>query len=823
MNFRDFLKTQKVIYLDGGLGTLLQQRGLKPGEFPERWNLKRSETIIEIHKSYFDAGANIVNTNTFGANGLKFSKEELNLIISKAVENAKVAAKLSEGRGPKFVALDIGPSGRLLKPYGDYDFEEAVNLFGEVVKIGAKNGVDLVTVETMSDCYETKAAMLAIKENSDLPFIVTNAYGEDEKLMTGASPEAMVALIEAMGADAVGVNCSFGPDKLRPVVERMLKVASIPVVLKPNAGLPKAVNGKTVFDIEADEFALLVANMVDAGVKIVGGCCGTTPEYIRKVAQLTKNKKVSYPKSKNITTISSYTNSVVFGNSPVLIGERLNPTGKKLLKNALLEEDMDYLLKEGIKQEESGAHVLDVNVGIPEVDEVALMPKVVTSLQAIINLPLCIDSSNYDAMEAALRKYNGKPLLNSVNGKKESMERVFPLVKKYGGCVIALTLDEAGIPETADARVEIAKKIIEEAARYGIDKKEIIFDALTMTVSAGPNGAEVTLDAVARIRRELGCHTVLGVSNVSFGLPSRDTINSVFFGAALEIGLSSAILNPGSLLMMKVYHAYNALHRFDPNFENYISFCKTLLLKEKEAAMLMQASEQSGQSPTLRKEATIEASNELQYSIVKGLKEQAARITLEKIQRADSLEIIEKEIIPALNIVGEGFEKKEIYLPQLLMSAEAASAAFDVIKEKMVKSDQWGKSQNRSKVVLATVHGDIHDIGKNIVKLLLQNYGFDVKDLGKDVPPETIVASVVENHAPMVGLSALMTTTVPAMEETIRQLKVAAPWCKIIVGGAVLTKDYSNQIGADAYGKDAMATVRFAESVEGVGDDGETI
>ena len=822
MSIRELLRSEKVIYLDGGMGTLLQELGLKAGELPERWNLERPDVIAGIHRQYFNAGANIVNVNTFGANGLKFEAEELEKIIAAAIENAKKGAADSTGTQEKYVALDLGPSGRLLKPYGDFEFEEAVSLFGEVVRLGAKYGADLVTIETMADSYETKAAMLAVKENSDLPFIVTNAYGEDEKLMTGASPEAMVALIEGMGADALGVNCSLGPDKLKPVVERMLKTASIPVILKPNAGLPRNEGGKTVYDVNADTFANQVEEMVADGVKIVGGCCGTTPEFIKKVVEQTEKYKVPYPEEKEISWISSYTHAVAFGEEPILIGERLNPTGKKRLKQALIEEDMDYILQEGIRQQDSGAKILDVNVGLPEIDEPRIIAEVTKDLQSVINLPLCLDTSKAEAMEAGLRCYNGKAIVNSVNGKQESMDAIFPIVAKYGGMVVALTLDDEGIPEDVEGRIAIAKKIIEEAAKYGIRKKDLIFDALTMTVSADPTAPEVTLETVRRIKEELGCHTVLGVSNVSFGLPNRSGINSVFFGAALHNGLSAAIMNPLSMEMMGVYYSHKALHNMDENFAEYIRFSEEYEASKAAAAPAVAATTADAATNSAGATAATSgaqgvagaAASDLQYAIIKGLKDQAMKITKEIIGARDSLEIIKEEIIPALNIVGDGFERKEVYLPQLLMSAEAAGASFDVIKEKLVNSDEWNPDQNRSKIVVATVKGDIHDIGKNIVKLLLQNYGFDVIDLGKDVAPEAILEAVTKDNVPLVGLSALMTTTVPAMEETIKLLRESAPWCKVLVGGAVLNQSYADMIGADSYGRDAMDTVRFAEAHE---------
>ena len=779
------------------MGTLLQAQGLAAGEHPERWNLSHPDIITSIHKSYFDAGSNVVCTNTFGANILKFAEDELENIIMAAVFNVKAAREQSASKSEKFIALDIGPSGKLLKPLGDLDFEDAVSVFAKTVKLGVKYGVDLIIIETMNDSYETKAALLAAKENSDLPVIVSNAYGEDGKLMTGAVPAAMVALLEGMGVDALGANCSLGPRQLRGVAEELLKYASVPVILKPNAGLPKLVDGKTVFNVTADEFSDEVAELIKQGVRVAGGCCGTTPEYIEALYRKTSDFAPMPTQNKNITMVSSYTHAIEFGESPILIGERINPTGKKRFKQALLENDIDYILSEGVNQQEKGVHILDVNVGLPDVDEVGMLKNAVCELQAVTDLPLQIDTADVTAMEAAIRRYNGKAMINSVNGKRESMETVFPLVKKYGGVVVALTLDEDGIPETADGRVKIAEKILDTAAKYGIERKDIIFDTLAMTISADNKAATATLNALKTIKNTLGCHTSLGVSNVSFGLPNRDAVNSTFFALALENGLSAAIMNPYSADMMKTYYTYKALKGMDENCAEYIG-----------AADLFTVTASAATAET--KKTAEEFSSELQRAVIKGFKEKTAELTKSILLSVDPLEIVNNEIIPALNTVGKGFEEKTVYLPQLLMSAEAAKSAFEVIKSFMTGGE---KTADKGTFVIATVHGDIHDIGKNIVKLLLENYGFNVVDLGKDVPPEQIVQKVVELHAPLAGLSALMTTTVPAMEETIKQLKAKAPWCKTIVGGAVLTQEYADKIGADKYAKDAMEAVRYAEAI----------
>lgn len=790
MNIRDFIKNN-IVYLDGGMGTLLQKSGLRPGELPERWNISHPEVIKELHKSYYDSGSNIVNTNTFGANSLKFDADELSEIIYHAVKNADEARKASSGKQEKFIALDVGPTGKLLKPLGDLDFEDAVKAFAEVISLGVKYGVDLITIETMNDSYETKAAVLAAKENSDLPIIVTNAYGENGRLMTGADPAVMAAMLEGMGVDAIGANCSLGPKQLMGVMDELLKYCSVPVAFKPNAGLPKSDGKVTYYDVDAEEFAQDIKLAVANGVRIVGGCCGTTPEYIKKVCELTRDMRPKEIEKKTYSVCTSYNKAVFFGEKPILIGERINPTGKKRFKQALLENDIGYILQEAVNQQAKGVHVLDVNVGLPGIDEAQMLTNSVCELQCVTDLPLQIDSSDPVAMESALRRYNGKAMINSVNGKEENLNAIFPLVKKYGGFVVALTLDEKGIPSTVDGRMKIARKILLTAALYGINKKDIIFDPLAMTVSADKMSAVTTLETVKKITEQLGCNTSLGVSNVSFGLPSRDLVNAAFFTTAMENGLSAAIMNPYSERMMEAYYSFNVVKGLDENCMDFINF----------------ASRQEVQ-PTAKQESSLT----LKEAIEKGLKEKASEITTAMLGNSAPLDIVNAHVIPALDNVGKRFEEKKLFLPQLLMSAEAAKASFEVIKATMSAD---GSSVKKGSIVIATVHGDIHDIGKNIVKLLLENYGYNVIDLGKNVPPETVLRAVTDNHAPLVGLSALMTTTVPAMEETVKLIKENAPWCKTVVGGAVLTQDYADKIGADKYAADAMETVRYAESVIG--------
>ena len=808
-----------LIYLDGGMGTLLQARGLAPGEKPESWCLTHPEIVTEAHRAYYAAGSNLVAANTFGANRFHYTAEELERLIPAAIARVREAARLAEGDAERrWVALDVGPTGRMLRPYGDLPFEEAVDAFAQVVRLGAAAGADCVFIETMNDSYETKAAVLAAKENCDLPVLVSNAYGADGKLMTGATPEAMVALLEGLGADAVGVNCSLGPAALRPVVERYLAAASVPVLMKPNAGLPRSEGGRTVYDVDPEAFAREMAPLVDRGLRLLGGCCGTTPEYISALTAATRGRTVPPPERKRRTVISSYTHALEIGETPVLIGERINPTGKKKLKAALAGENLTYVLHEGLRQQEAGAHALDVNVGAPGVDEVRLLPRVVEELQAVVDLPLQLDTANPAAMEAALRAVNGKPLINSVSGARASMEAVFPLAKKYGGVVVALTLDEQGIPETVEGRVAIAERILETADGYGIDRKDILFDTLTMTVSAAPAAAEITLGALREIRRRFGCGTVLGVSNVSFGLPERERIGSAFLTMALAAGLSAPIMNPLSSEMMAAYRSFLALTGRDPQCGAYIDFALAHPLSAGPAAgsnPAAGANPAAGGTPAPGPgpaEDPAGAADALRRAVSRGLREEAGRLAAARIAGGeDPLELVRRDIIPALDDVGAGFERKTVFLPQLMMSAEAAEAAFGEVKKALSGRKD---AAAHGVFVLATVRGDVHDIGKNIVRLLLENYGFQVVDLGRDVPPERIAEEVERRHAPLCGLSALMTTTVPAMEETIALLRRRAPWCRVLVGGAVLTEEYAREIGADGYAPDAMAAVRRAEELE---------
>ena len=786
---------KELLYFDGGMGTLLQERGLQPGELPETWNLLHAEEIREIHRKYIEAGSDIVLTNTFGANALKFHDDAYSLeeIVNAAVGHVKAAAEQAGNGRRIYTALDIGPTGKLLKPMGDLDFETAYEAYKEVMIYGEKAGADLIHIETMSDTYELKAAVLAAKENTSLPVFATTIFDERGKLLTGADVPSVVALLEGLRVDAFGINCGMGPEQMIPILEQITKYSSLPVIVKPNAGLPKQKNGQTYYDVSPEEFAEVMKKIVEMGAVVIGGCCGTTPDHIKAMADACRMIPIKPVEKKNFTMVSSYGQSVFLGTGSKIIGERINPTGKKRFKQALKEHDLDYILREGITQQDNGAHILDVNVGLPDIDEPALMKEVVQELQSVTSLPLQIDTVDVEAMEGALRIYNGKAMVNSVSGKQESMDKVFPLIQKYGGVVIGLALDENGIPADAEGRVQVAKKIIAEAAKYGIEKKDIVIDALAMTISSEPEGAKITLETLRRLRDEVGVCTVLGVSNISFGLPSRPIVNSIFYTMAMQNGLSVGIINPGSEDMMKAWYAFHALMALDSNCEKYIA----------------RYAQQPGTTPV--QAAGGKHTMTLQSAIERGLKEEASSITAELAEQKDALDIINEELIPALNNVGEGFEKGTVFLPQLLMSAESAKSAFAVLKERM---DQSGEVQEKKgKVILATVKGDIHDIGKNIVKVLLENYSFDVIDLGKDVPPEKVVETVLEQDVHLVGLSALMTTTVVSMEETIRQLREKAPDCLVMVGGAVLNQEYADMIGADFYGKDAMQSVYYAQKL----------
>ncbi len=794
---------------DGGTGTILQSRGLKGGELPETWNLKRPEDIIDLHCGYLRAGCDIFNTNTFGANALKFP-ENLQEIVMAAVRLAQEARRRAN-REDAYIALDLGPTGKLLEPLGDLPFEKAVELFGEVVRYGSAAGADLVLIETMSDSYEAKAAVLAAKENCDLPVCITVTFDEKGKLLTGGSVDSTVALLEGLHVDALGVNCGLGPDQMIPIVKRLTEVCSVPIIVNPNAGLPRTEGGRTVFNVGPEEFSLRMEEIAAMGVHVVGGCCGTTPEHIRMTAERVKKLPFKEPVKKCRTVVTSFSQCVEIGGTPVIIGERINPTGKKKFKQALRDNDIEYILQEGLRQEDSGAHILDVNVGLPEIDEPAMMAAVVTKLQSVLALPLQIDTSDPAALERGMRLYNGKPIVNSVNGKKESIETVFPLVRKYGGVLVALVLDEEGIPSDADGRIRIARRIYEAADRYGVPREDILIDGLAMTISSDTRSALVTLETLRRVRDELHGHTILGVSNISFGLPRRAVINSYFLAMALQSGLSAAIMNPGNEEMMEAYRAYCALANLDPQCMRFIeAYAGTQDRKPAASASQALGTPPAAGSPAAAASGGTSAMG-LAQSVERGMAESAAAAARVALTTTSPLELIDRELIPALDKVGKGFEAGTVFLPQLLMSAEAAKAAFDVVKESL----QGQTQEVKGRIILATVKGDIHDIGKNIVKVMLENYGYEVLDLGKDVAPETIVDTALRENIRLVGLSALMTTTVVSMEQTIKLLHEKKPDTKTVVGGAVMTQEYADAIHADRYAKDAMATVHYAEEVFG--------
>ena len=790
---------ERVRFLDGGMGTQLQARGLQPGEMPELWNLSRPDDVRAVHAAYVAAGADVVYANTFGANAAKYHGDApLADVIAAGIGIARSV------EGAPLVALDVGPTGRLLKPAGDFEFDAAYDAFAEQVSIGARAGADLVVVETMGDTYELKAAVLAAKENCDLPILATVALGENGKLLTGGDVEAVAALLDGLRVDAFGLNCGLGPDLMRPYVERIARATARPIIVKPNAGLPKVVNGETVFTVGPEAFARDVASLVTVGASIVGGCCGTTPAHIAAVTRSLHSFAPDMRPPIAKTVISSGTHAVEIPlDDTIVIGERINPTGKKKLKAALTEGDTAYVLREAVSQAEAGAHVLDVNVGVPGLDEAAVLDATVQAVQGVTDLPIQIDTSDPAALERALRHVNGKPLVNSVNGKEESMRAVLPLVAKYGGAVVALTLDEEGIPPTAEGRLAIARKILARGAEYGLAPSDFVIDVLCLAVSADKDSANVVLESLRRVRTELGCRTVLGVSNISFGLPARPLLNGAFYTLAMGAGLSAAIINPLSDEMMTAHRAFRALTGRDRNCEAWVAAYKDFkAARDFQAVMDAKGLRDAGD----REEATLGA------AIRRGLKGDAAaaaRTALAEGRRP--VEVIDGEIVPALEVVGKGFESGTVFLPQLLMAAEAASAAFDVVRAAL-PADAAAK---RGPVVIATVKGDIHDIGKNIVRALLENYGFRVIDLGRDVPPEKIVETARRAKAKLIGLSALMTTTVGFMEETIRQVRAAGLDAKVVVGGAVLTAEYAKEIGADYYGKDAMASVRVAEEVFG--------
>ena len=780
------------LYFDGGMGSMLQEAGIPEGLLPDVWNLRNPEAVRSVHRRYLQAGCRLITTNTFGASRPKLEPYGVTpeQVMSAAVENVR-AAMADEGVTDGYVCADVGPTGKLLKPYGDLDFEDAVTLFGEIVRGAVRAGADCILIETMSDLYEMKAAVLAARENSSLPVFASLIFDGSGKLLTGGSPKAAVALLEGMGVDLFGINCGLGPREMAPVFREFWEMSSTPLLLQPNAGLPRSQGGKAVYDVSPQDYAEQMLPLAPMAT-VLGGCCGTTPDHLKALIAATREIPLPRVEPKDCLLISSYCQAVALdGKQAVIVGERINPTGKKKLQAVLRAGDVGYVLNEALKQEDAGAHILDVNVGLPGLDEPKVLTQMVEAIQEVTGLPLQLDTSDPAAMEAALRRYNGKPLINSVNGKEESLAAILPLVKKYGGGLVCLTLDDDGIPATADGRIAIAKKIIRRAEEAGIPRRELLVDGLTMPVSAGGENANVTLETIRRAKEELGVRTALGVSNVSFGLPRRDNLNQGFFTLALQNGLDGAIINPLSAAMMGAYRGFRALRGLDLQCQEY-----------------MEAFREEPQAPSAAAAAAPAVS--LRQAVSKGLRETAAAQAKTLADRGDDiLDIINGELVPALDEVGRSFEKGTLFLPQLLMSAEAAKDAFQVLRDYLPAGENAGEPQ----ILLATVKGDIHDIGKNIVKVLLESYRFRVLDLGKDVAPETIVETVREQRIPLVGLSALMTTTAPYMEETIRLLRAGDLPCRVVVGGAVITQEYADSIGADHYARDAMETVHFAQTL----------
>lgn len=786
--FRKMLKEKEFIIFDGAMGTMLQARGLKTGEIPELLSLTEPELIIDIHKEYINAGANVIYACTFGANSYKLDGcgHDTAEVISSAISNAKKAAEGTD----TLVALDIGPIGRLMEPNGDMSFDMAYEYYKEQVIAGA--GADLIVFETMTDLSELKAAVLAARENSDLPIVCTMTFEQNHRTFTGVSIASMAVTLEGLGIDAIGVNCSLGPDDLPPIIEELVKWTSLPIVVKPNAGLPDP-NSNT-YDVNAEDFSQSIAKLVPLGIKIIGGCCGTTPEYIAKLKKILSDKAYSPITHKKVSAVASGEKVVVIDH-PRIIGERINPTGKKLFKEALKTGNIDYILSQGLEQVEAGADILDVNVGLPEIDEKEMMVTAIKALQGVTNAPLQIDTTEPDVLEAALRVYNGKPIVNSVNGEEKSLSTVLPLVKKYGAAVVGLTLDEGGIPKTAEGRFKIAEKIVSRATALGINREDIYIDCLTLTASAEQAAAFDTLNALERVKKELGVKTVLGVSNISFGLPNRELVNRTFLTLALQKGLDLPIINPNVEAMTGAVRAYNLLANIDKNSVEYIAAYNDSTEQKKTPAP-----NESG-------------SIDIEYAVEHGLKEEAAKATAKLLKNTEAMDIVNQKLIPALDKVGAGFEKGTIFLPQLIQSAGAAQSCFEVIKQHLSRSSNAPVS--KGKIILATVKGDIHDIGKNIVKVLLENYGYTVFDLGRDVPPELVVETAKKNDIHFIGLSALMTTTLKSMEETIKLLHSENVDCKTFVGGAVLTPEYAEQIGADYYCKDAKESVDAAKEFFG--------
>ena len=807
-DFREQLKKDYVI-LDGAMGTMLQAAGLKMGEIPEVLSVTRPELLVSIHEKYLKAGSDVIYANTFGANSYKLegSGHSVEELVGAAVRNARQAC---ENVNPDaYVALDIGPIGQLLEPTGVLKFEEAYDIYKEIILAG--KDADLIVFETMTDLLECKAAVLAAKENSNLPIITTMTFEMNQRTFTGCSIPSMALTLSGLGVDALGVNCSLGPKELEPVIATLSKWTRLPIVVKPNAGLPDPKTNE--YNVTAKEFADMMKDLRKYDIKCFGGCCGSNPEFISELSHmLEKEGNKDFAKEKVIPAAVCSATSTVDITEPRIIGERINPTGKKLFKEALLRHDIDYILNQALEQINAGADILDVNVGLPGIDEKDMMIDTIKALQAIVDVPLQIDSTIPEVLDAALRIYNGKPIVNSVNGEEESLNNVLPLVKKYGAAVVGLALDKDGIPPKAEDRFKIAKKIMDRAIAIGIPKEDIYIDCLTLTASAEQEGVMETLNALHRVKTELGLKTVLGVSNISFGLPNRVLVNHIFLTMALTNGLDLPIINPNIEEMTGAVRAYKLLANIDKNSVDFIKAYANMpkVTKINPAAKI---TSKPADIVTEGAESDPMASNPLYQAVLNGLKSEGAQLTRQMLETTDSMEIVNNILIPALDKIGADFEKGTIFLPQLIMSAAVAQSAFEEIRKAMVLGNK--QPESKGKIVMATVKGDVHDIGKNIVKVLLENYGYDVIDLGKDVEYQAVVDAIKENDAKLVGLSALMTTTLVSMKETIELIHKNNLDCKIFVGGAVLTPEYAKEIHADFYAKDAKESVDIAKKILG--------
>ncbi len=791
MEIKEYLKDNILIF-DGAMGTMLQNEGLPIGDNPEVFGMKNPDKLLKIHKKYLEAGSNVITTNTFGCNELKVTKLGYTVeeIIDSAVSIAKKAIEETDKTKPRYVALDIGPIGEMLEPMGTLSFDKAYDIFKRQAIQGEKSGADLIIIETMMDLYEAKAAVLAAKENTNLPVICTMTFDENGRSFTGCLPESMVATIEGLGVDALGVNCSLGPKQLLPIVKTITEIANVPVIVQANAGLPVLENNQAVYKMTAYEFFQGVREFVKLGASIIGGCCGTNETFIKEICDNIDLLVKQEPNRKETTIVCSSVKYIDV-NGPTIVGERLNPTGRKLLQNAYITGDNDYVINLALEQGREGSQIINVNVGLPEIDEEKAMIRVIKGIQEVVDLPLQIDSSNVKALENGLRYYNGRTIVNSVNGKDESLEKILPIVKKYGACVVGLTLDENGIPSTAQGRFNIAKKIVERAESYGIKRKDIFIDCLSLTVSAQQEEALETIKAIKMVKENLGCKTILGVSNISFGTPNRRALNNTYLNLALGAGLDLAIINTEDKNMVNSIYAYRVISNMDKGCVDYIKKCSDISEDKK---------------------TTKKKNNEkltLEDVIERGLKEEAKGLTLDILESKDEYYVLDEILIPALDKVGEKYDKGELFLPQMIQSAETVKVSLNIIKERLSQNNS--NDASKGKIIVATVQGDIHDIGKNIVKIMLENYGYQVIDLGKDVPIEDVVKRAKEENIELIGLSALMTTTVENMKKTISALRDNGINAKVFVGGAVLTQEYADKMNANYYSKDAKSAVEIAK------------